>query len=217
VGANGSGKSTLVKLIARLYDDYDGEILINSISISDYDMTFLRSSIGVVLQDCMVFNVTIAENVLMREFANEKDEDIVKDALGQVGLLDKCLSLPNGIHTIIGREYSEDGAMLSGGEIQRLALARAFASDYRLLILDEPSSALDAYSEYVLFNKLRNKINNQTVIVISHQLDKIQFADRIIVLKDGEVSQVGTHKELINSSGEYAELYKTQQVNNDSK
>ncbi len=213
VGQNGSGKTTLVKLIARLYDPGDGKLYINEIPYSAYQLESLRGQIGVMFQDYHCFALTVAENVLLRSIRPEsraEDEQIVLAALKTCGLLKKVMALPEGIYTKLTREFSNDGIFLSGGELQKLALARIYARQCGLVILDEPSSALDAISEKELFDAMLETGRDKTAIMISHRLANVKDADRIYLFENGEVIEAGTHQELMEQNGKYAMMFHLQ-------
>jgi ATP-binding cassette subfamily B protein len=211
VGRNGAGKSTIVKLMARLYDPTSGKICFNEADCADYDVDSLRGSIGIVFQDFQSFAATIAENVLMRPAVRGKeDEETVFAALKYVGLHDKIMALPHGIYTQLTKEFSEDGVQLSGGELQKLAIARIYARDCKVVVLDEPSSALDPISESEIFKSVLNYASDKTVIMISHRLANVKDADRIFYIEGGSIAETGTHARLMRQDGQYARLYRIQ-------
>ncbi|MCI8404024.1 MAG: ABC transporter ATP-binding protein [Clostridia bacterium] len=209
VGYNGAGKSTLVKLIMRLYDVTEGEISMNGIDIRKYSTDSYRSVFGSVFQDYKVFAGTVAENVEMNFINDSRRKDIVK-ALQQSGFEDKLAKLGKGIDTPLTREFSEEGINLSGGEEQKIAIARIFAKKCSCVILDEPSSALDPISEYKLNQTMLTLSEHKTVIFISHRLSTTCMADRIIMLENGEIIEQGTHDELMSMNGKYAEMFNKQ-------
>ena len=210
VGYNGAGKTTLIKNIIRLYDPTEGELTIDGLNYKDYDICSLRSSMGVVFQDFTVFAVSIAENILLRASQTAADEELVWNALRISGLDKKVESLPDGIHSILTKEFDENGVVLSGGEVQKLAVARAVAQDYDILIFDEPTSALDPISEYELLNKIREISKGKILIIISHRLYAIQSMDRIVYLENGSIAEYGNHESLIKQNGKYAAMYLAQ-------
>ncbi|TKB95346.1 MAG: ABC transporter ATP-binding protein [Nitrospira sp.] len=204
VGSSGSGKTTLVNLIPRFYEPTAGRILIDGIDIQSYTIRSLRSQIGMVSQDVVLFDDSIRNNIAFgREDAT--DEDIMQAARAAYAH-DFVERLPQGYHTIVG----EKGVKLSGGERQRLAIARAILRDPPLLILDEATSALDTESERVVQLALANLMKNRTTVVIAHRLSTIQQADRIMVLARGSIVEVGTHDELLRRGGQYQRLHAMQ-------
>lgn len=214
VGENGSGKSTIVKLLVRLYDINEGEILFNSHSICDYDIDSYRNSIGVVLQDFQILSISIAENILMRPIINkETDEQIVYKALEKVNLLERVKKLPNGIYTNISNEYDVEGIFLSGGELQLLAIARIFAKKSNIIILDEPSSSLDALMENKIIDLILKNANNKTIILISHRLTNVKDVDQIFYIENGHIIEHGKHQDLMKLNKKYANMFETQAQN----
>lgn len=209
VGYNGAGKSTFVKLLMRLYDVSEGEIQFNGTNIKEYSTSSYRNLYGSVFQDYKVFAGTIAENVEMNFARDERRRD-VESALVKSGFNDKLKSLENGIDTPLTREFSENGVNLSGGEEQKVAIARIFAKECSCVILDEPSSALDPISEYNLNQTMITLSEHKTVIFISHRLSTTCMADRIIMMENGEIIEEGSHDELMNMNGKYAEMFNKQ-------
>lgn len=208
VGYNGAGKTTLTKLLMRLYDVSKGEILLNNVNIKDYELESYRNSFGAVFQDYQIFAANIAENVIMDEVTND-EKDII-NALDNSGFADKLNSYKNGIYTPLTREFEENGVNISGGEAQKIAIARVFAKPCQIIILDEPSSALDPISEYNLNQTMLEAAVNKTVIFISHRLSSARMADRIYMLEKGEIIEEGSHEELMNFDGKYAEMFNLQ-------
>ena len=205
VGNSGGGKSTVVNLIPRFYDVVSGSIKINGIDIRDYDIRSLRNSISFVFQDNYLFSGTIRENILMGK--PNATEDEVKNAVRLAHLEDFLGTLPDGIDTVVG----ERGASLSGGQRQRVAIARALIKNAPIVILDEATSALDNESEAIVQKALDNLIQNRTVFVIAHRLSTIHNANRIAVLNEGELVELGSHSELIaKDGGRYRHLYEMQ-------
>ncbi|MDA8798872.1 lipid A export permease/ATP-binding protein MsbA [Gammaproteobacteria bacterium] len=201
VGKSGSGKSTIANLISRFYSDYSGEILIDDVSILDYQLSHLRKSISIVNQSPTLFNDTIEKNIAYGE--SEIDEHKLNEAAKISGCTEFISRLPEGFKSEIG----DDGVLLSGGQRQRLAIARAFYKDSPIIILDEATSALDNESELIVQKAIEQLINNRTTIVIAHRLSTIENADKILVLDNGSVAESGTHSELIENDGIYKGLY----------
>lgn len=209
VGYNGAGKTTLIKLLMRLYDPIEGEILYNGQNIRAFAPDSYREHIGAVFQDYRIFAATVAENVLGGEYDEGKKEQILH-ALHAASFDEKLETLPDGIFTHLTREFEKSGVGLSGGETQKIAIARVFARPYDLLILDEPSSALDPLSEYSLNQSILEHAAGKTVIFISHRLSTTRMADRIYMFDGGEIAECGSHEELMQQNGKYAEMYRVQ-------
>jgi len=211
VGENGIGKTTLVKLLCRLYDPTNGEIYFNETKTTDINCKSYRNQIGVVFQNHKYYEFTIAENVAMSEYdGTESVRHRILNALELAGLTNKVNSLPNGIDTHLGTSFEEDGILLSGGEVQKLALARVLFKDTPVVILDEPSSALDAYAEDELINTALSALKNKTVLYISHRLSVAQYAHKIIFMNNNTVEAVLPHDELLAQNTTYAEMYNMQ-------
>lgn len=209
VGINGAGKSTLVKLLLRFYDVTEGEILYNGINIKEYNIEEYRRKFATVFQDYKTFALSVNENVICHE-CDDNDKALAKDSLIKSGAWDKIKTLPNGADTVLTREFDENGAGLSGGEAQKTAVARMFAKDFQLAILDEPSSALDPIAEYKMYESLINATTDKTVIYISHRLSSAVLSDNIFVLGNGQVIESGSHSELMKSGGAYSEMFSLQ-------
>ena len=209
VGVNGAGKTTFVKLLLRFYDVTDGEILYNGINIKEYNIDSLRLKFATVFQDYKTFALSVNENVMCRN-CNEEDKKAEEKALKQSGVYDKIATLANGTDTVLTREFDENGAGLSGGEAQKTAVARMFASDFDIAILDEPSSALDPIAEYKMYENLILATKEKTVIYISHRLSSAVLSDNIFVLGNGTVIESGSHSELMANGGEYANMFTLQ-------
>lgn len=210
VGYNGAGKTTLIKLLMRLYDPTEGQILMNGRDIRDYELDAYREKIGVVFQDFKIYAASIAENVMNGDYDPERDREKVMHALDAAGFSEKLSELENGIDTTLTREFDKKGTNLSGGEGQKVAIARVFARDYELIIMDEPSSALDPIAEYELNNSILEYAADKTVIFISHRLSTTRMADRIYMFDGGRLSEVGSHDELMEKNGKYAEMFRLQ-------
>jgi ATP-binding cassette, subfamily B, bacterial len=209
VGANGSGKTTLMKLICRLYDPTYGRILLDGRDIREYDPLELRRQISIVYQDFIVYAFSTAENIWFGNARAPRDDERIAYAARQAGADRVVARFANGLDTPLNKLFA-GGQDVSGGEAQKVALARAFYSDAQLLILDEPSSALDAQAEIELFDHIRREASDRSVIVISHRFSTVRMADRIYVLEDGTVTESGTHDQLLAQGGTYARLFDLQ-------
>lgn len=209
VGINGSGKSTLIKLIMRFYDPVDGEILLNGINIKEFNINKYRDLIGVAFQDFALFSSTVGENVLLRELQNELDRKIVINALKDSDIYDKVATLEKGIDTILTKEFDNNGIELSGGEKQKIAIARAFVKNSPIVILDEPSSALDPIAEYKMFQTIKHLCDgkNKLSIIVSHRLSSAAMCDKLFVFEKGVLKEEGTHTELLRNNGIYADMF----------
>ncbi len=210
VGENGAGKSTLVKILMRLYEPTSGKVLVNGKDYREYTLESLRKQIGVTFQDFEQYSLTVKENIGVGELSRMDDVVAIQLAAERSGIHQKIIGLSNQYETMLGHEFGEGGTELSGGEWQKLALARSLVKDASLLILDEPTAALDARSEYQFFQELFKKTREQSVIVISHRFSSVRVADRIVVLEHGRVKEEGTHDALVRHKGLYAELYELQ-------
>ncbi len=209
VGVNGAGKSTVVKLLLHFYDATEGEILYNGRSIKDYDLDSLRNSYGAVFQDYRNFAVSVFENILCHECTDE-EKVLAEKALKQSGIWNKISALEKGGDTVLTREFENDGIGLSGGENQKVSTARLFAKDFQFAVLDEPSSALDPIAEYNMYQNLIEVTKGKTVLYISHRLSSAVLSDKIYVFGDGTVKESGTHNELMELNGKYAEMFTLQ-------
>ncbi len=209
VGYNGAGKTTLVKLLMRLYDVSEGEILVDGTDIRKYDVTKYRNTIGTVFQDFQIFAGNIKENILLN-IDEGSDTEEIKQSLTDSGLWDRVTRMPNGLDTALTTEFRDDGINLSGGESQKLAISRVFYKKAGLMILDEPSSALDPIAEYQLNHAMIEATKDKTVIFISHRLSTTRLADRIIMLENGQIVEMGTHEELLKRNGKYAQMWRVQ-------
>ena len=209
VGYNGAGKSTLIKTIMRLYAPQEGEMFVNNHNVSHYSVGSYQKIFGTVFQDFKLFSLSLAENVLMDEYDPSK-EGTVRDALDKANFTNKLKQMPKGVQTSITKEFDEEGAILSGGEMQKVAIARTFAKDYDFIIMDEPSSALDPDSEYELNKLMMNSAYNKTVIFISHRLSTTRMADKIYMMENGQIIEEGSHEQLMKLNGKYAEMFNLQ-------
>ena len=209
VGENGAGKTTIVKLLARLYDPAEGRILLDGHDLREYDLDELRGHIGVIFQDFVRFHFTAGENIAMGRIAAAEDRERVRTA-AERSLADQVVArLPGGYEQPLGKRFRE-GLDLSGGEWQKIAIARAYMRDADILILDEPTAALDARAEYEVFQRFRDLSRRKTAVLISHRFSTVRMADRIIVLEGGRVVEAGSHEALVSSRGRYAELFELQ-------
>jgi ATP-binding cassette subfamily B protein len=209
VGINGAGKSTLVKLLLRFYDPDEGEILYNGVNIREYDLEEYRNAFATVFQDYKTFAISVNENVICHE-CDDEDRELAKQAMIKSGVWDRICELENGGDTVLTREFDENGAGLSGGESQKTAVARMFARDFEIAILDEPSSALDPIAEYKMYESLIDATRDKTVIYISHRLSSAVLSDNIFVLNKGSVSESGTHAQLMAAQGPYCDMFTLQ-------
>ncbi len=209
VGENGAGKTTLVKLLARLYDPDEGRILLDGYDLREYDLEALRSNIGVIFQDFVRYHLTAAENIAVGRIEARNDRPRIESA-AERSLADEVIrKLPAGYEQVIGKRF-RTGVDLSGGEWQKVAIARAYMRDAQVLILDEPTAALDARSEFEVFQRFKELSSGKTAVLISHRFSSVRMADRILVLADGTVEAMGTHEELLSQRGRYAELFELQ-------
>lgn len=212
VGLNGAGKSTLVKLLVRLYEPSEGSIYLNGEDISKYQREEYYKLFSAVFQDVHMFAFSVGENVAMESY-NEVDRERVKHALMSCDMWDKVESLPKGMDTPMLKNIETDGVDLSGGQIQKLAMARALYKNAPILIMDEPTAALDPIAEENLFNEISALSKGKTTLFISHRLSSTRFCDRIVVMENGRIVEEGTHQELLAASGRYHELYQMQAKN----
>ena len=210
VGANGAGKTTLVKMLLRLYDPASGNILINGENYKDINVKDLRKKVGAVFQNVETYAVSIAENILLRKVQSEDDVKLVNEALKFSGLYDYVYSLPKGIDSEVSREFNNTGIVFSGGQNQRLAIARGYAQNYELFILDEPSSALDPLAEAQVYKNMMELGKNKTIIFISHRLTTTINASKIYLFENGKIIEAGTHDELMKLNGLYHKMFVSQ-------
>lgn len=212
VGHNGAGKTTIIKLMLRLYDPDSGTILYNGKDIKLYNLKAYRDIFATTFQDFKLFGMTVKENILMgRHYENE--DQLVKEALKKAGVLERIEQLDKGIDSVMTKEFDEGGCVLSGGESQKVAVARTFIKNSPMKIFDEPSSALDPIAEYELFNSIIGEGKDHTMLFISHRLSSVKNCDKVFMLEQGRLIEEGTHKELMEKNGSYAAMYKKQAMN----
>ncbi len=209
VGENGAGKTTLVKLLARLYDPDEGRILLDGRDLRDYDLDDLRANMGVIFQDFVRYHLSAGENIGVGLVDAMNDKARIRDAAHR-SLADEVIdALPAGYEQLIGRRF-KTGVDLSGGQWQKIAIARAYMRDAQVMILDEPTAALDARAEFEVFQRFKELSDNRTAVLISHRFSSVRMADRILVLADGRIEASGTHEQLMAEGGRYAELFELQ-------
>lgn len=214
VGHNGAGKSTIIKLLLRFYDPTEGEIFLNGRNIKEYNLQKYRALFATAFQDNRMFSMSVADNVTLGENLTAEDQkEIVTEALQLSGVYDKIMSLPQGMNTTLTREFDDEGAVLSGGEFQKIVVARAFARRCPIKVFDEPSSALDPIAEYKLFDNILKACKENTLLFISHRLSSVQNADHVFLLEQGQVREEGSHRELMKLGGLYADMYQKQAEN----
>ena len=209
VGLNGAGKSTFIKLLLRLYEPTEGRILLNGTDISEYDKEAYYGIFGPVFQDVNLFAFPLAENVSMKS-PQETDREKARSCLIDAGFGEKLTELSQGVDTEILKVIHDDGVDLSGGEKQKLALARALYKDAPVVVLDEPTAALDALAEAKLYQDFDKLIGDKTAVYISHRLSSTQFCDHVAMFRDGELIEYGTHESLLSKAGAYAEMFRIQ-------
>ena len=210
VGHNGAGKTTLIKLLLRLYDPNEGEILLNGENIKNYRLSSYRNLFGTVFQDYQLFAVSVAENVMLRGNLTQADRQTVKESLVKAGIYDKITALPNGMDSVVTKEFDDEGAMFSGGEAQKISIARIFAGNSTIVIMDEPTSALDPIAEQEMYKNMFEACKDKTVIFISHRLSSAAAADRVYLFENGEIIEQGTHEELLSLNAKYADMWHKQ-------
>jgi ATP-binding cassette, subfamily B, bacterial len=211
VGENGAGKTTLVKLLARLYDPTEGRILLDEYDLREYDLVELRKQVGIIFQDYLRYQMTVAQNIAVGNIEEKENRELIVHSARQ-SLADLLVEkLPGKYDQALGKRFNQ-GVELSGGEWQKIALARAYMKDAQLLILDEPTSALDARAEYQVFQRFAELTKRKTAVLISHRFSTVRMADRILVLDNGELLESGTHNELLEKNGRYAELFNLQAI-----
>lgn len=210
VGHNGAGKTTLIKLLLRLYDPTGGEILLNGRNIRDYRLSSYRDLFGTVFQDYRLFAATVAENVMLRGDITDGDRELVSDALRRAGISERIEALPHGIDSNVTKEFDDEGAVFSGGEAQKISIARIFAGNQEIVIMDEPTSALDPIAEQEMYSNMFEACEGKTVIFISHRLSSATMADRVYMFENGQIIEHGTHRELLALNAKYADMWHKQ-------
>ncbi|MEN7548341.1 ABC transporter ATP-binding protein [Rapidithrix thailandica] len=209
VGENGAGKTTLVKLLARLYDPTEGRILLDGIDLKDYDLQDLRKTTGVIFQDYVRFQMTASENIAVGNIQEQENKHRINVSAYKSLANTVIDKLPDRYKQVLGRRFAQ-GVELSGGEWQKIALARAYMGEAQLLILDEPTSSLDARAEHEVFLRFAKLIQGKSAVLISHRFSTVRMADRILFLENGQLKELGTHEELLDKKGKYAELFQLQ-------
>lgn len=209
VGENGSGKTTLVKLLTRLYDPTEGRILLDGIDLREYNLSQLRLQIGIIFQDFIKYQMSVAQNIAVGNINENDNRDLIIASAQQSLAHPMIENLPNKYDQSLGRRFNE-GIELSGGEWQKIALARSYMKEAQLLILDEPTAALDARAEYEVFQRFSDLTQGKSAVLISHRFSTVRMADFIIVLDKGELIEMGSHEELLNKKGRYTELFNLQ-------
>ena len=209
VGLNGAGKTTLIKLLTRLYDPTHGQILLDGVDLRDYDLQSLHQRFGVIFQDFVRYQFSVRENIGFGQIDAAEDMARIRAAADRGGATEVIEGLPEGYESVLGRRW-ERGQELSGGEWQKIALARAFMRKAEVLVLDEPTSALDAEAEYEIFKRFGELMEGRIAVLISHRFSTVRMADRIVVLSEGRIHELGTHDQLIERNGAYARLFNLQ-------
>jgi len=209
VGENGAGKTTLVKLLSRLYDPVEGRILLDDVDLKEYDINELRKNIGIIFQDFLRYQMSFAQNIAAGNIDEQFNRPLIEESAEKSLAHLLAEKLPDKYDQALGRRFN-NGVELSGGEWQKIAIARAYMKDAQLLILDEPTSALDARAEYSVFQRFAELTKGKTAVLISHRFSTVRMADRIVVLHKGQIIEMGSHEELIKKNGHYAELFMLQ-------
>ena len=207
VGRNGAGKTTVVKLLCRLYEPTSGEILLNGKAIQDYSLSEYQNFLGVVFQDFKLFPFSIQDNIIMDQKLDHQWLEVLYRAYGVEAIIDP---LPEKDQTLLDRKFNANGIELSGGQKQEVAITRAFYRQPELVILDEPSSALDAKTEEILYQRVMDQKQKAGLFFVSHRLSSCKFCDTILVMKQGQLVEQGSHETLMNQRGEYYQLFTTQ-------
>jgi ATP-binding cassette subfamily B protein len=208
VGMNGSGKTTFIKLLSRLYEPNEGQILLNGIDIRKYDYEEYTRLFSIVFQDFRLFSFSLGQNVAA---SVDYEEDYAKEVLYEVGFEDRLKTMPKGLNTALYKNFEEDGVEISGGEAQKIALARALYRNAPIIILDEPTSALDPIAEFEIYSKFNEIVGSKTTFYISHRLSSCRFCDEIAVFDNGKIVQRGSHEELLkDKEGLYHSLWNAQ-------
>jgi ATP-binding cassette subfamily B protein len=209
IGENGEGKTTIVKLLTRLYDPAEGQVLLDGVDLREYDLEDLYSEIGVIFQDFMRYEMTARENIAVGRIDRMNDLELLQESARKSMATDVLRKLPLGLEQMLGRRF-DGGVDLSGGEWQKVALARAYLRDAQVLVLDEPTSALDARSEYEVFKRFAELTAEKMALFISHRFSTVRMADRIVVLENGRIAEEGDHDTLTSLGGRYAEMFELQ-------
>ena len=209
VGENGAGKTTLVKLLSRLYDPTEGRILLDGHDLREYDLHELRQEIGIIFQDFVRYQMTVADNIAVGRIDAREDRPRIALAAERSQADAVIEKLPDKYDQIVGKRFAS-GVELSGGEWQKIALARAYMREAQVLVLDEPTSALDARAEHAVFQRFADLTHGKAAVLISHRFSTVRMADRILVLENGQTLEIGTHDELLTQAGRYAELFNLQ-------
>ncbi|NIJ51415.1 ABC transporter ATP-binding protein [Dyadobacter arcticus] len=209
VGENGAGKTTLVKLLASLYKPTEGRILIDGVDLQDYQLADLRANIGIIFQDYIRYEMSVSDNIAVGDISNIDDKAAIENAANMSMALDVISGLPNKFEQVLGKRF-KDGTELSGGQWQKIALARAYMRNAQIVVLDEPTSALDARAEHEVFKRFSGLIQGKMAVLISHRFSTVRMADRILFLEKGKLIEYGSHEALLDQDGKYAELFNLQ-------
>lgn len=207
VGRNGAGKTTFIKLLCRLYQPERGCILFNGVDINEFEESEYSKLLSIIFQDYKIFSFSIRENLAYNKIA---DESRIRASLSQAGILEKIDELPLGIDTPLYKNFDKNGVELSGGEMQKIAIARALYKNAPLVVLDEPTASLDPYSEYEVYSQFNRMTDCKTTIYISHRLSSCRFCDVIAVFDNGELVEYGSHEQLVGNGKLYAEMWQAQ-------